>query len=232
MIDTLNEHNITPKQSGGQPKRGKRITILGIGAIVISAIGGFFLCGALEYFGGKSNTESVATTTSVMATNTGSTDTPDRVRPPEQKPSLPLLSDGCDYDTCIVQGPAKPVGYGWVSGYYETRTRPPGGMLGASTSTCNAFHVNDGNQVFLNHFRKLVERGNSINAFTPGGDLLLNISLSSVADNSRTIIKQSSSENQIRLQLFQKELKPVGAGACYSFFEIIDVVKQSPPGRG
>jgi hypothetical protein len=108
-----------------------------------------------------------------------------------------------------------------VAGYYsklEKRNEYDGSFY--DTSTCDTFITNKNENDLTLRMAKLIEAGNTVNAFTENGDLRLNISLNDTDEALKKVIQDSSVNSPVLILMSEPERDGKGAGPCTSFVKI------------
>lgn len=118
-------------------------------------------------------------------------------------------------EDCVMQGTL----HGYYYSYIQTDDGAP-----PNSERCDAFVVQGGDLDGIrlnNYFLGSVNAGNTVNRKTSGGDLILNISTTSLHIMEQ--LKSSSMSNPVDLVVKKRISGDTGAPLCYSFVDIIGI---------
>ncbi len=133
-----------------------------------------------------------------------------------------LIDDECTIDGCLFEdenGDAV-VGFANLKGYYHTYSKLDWGDVEV---TCDAIIVTDGSAALIDNFKEWIQNGNGLNRMSENGDLILNIDLTSSSPEDQSLIKSSTSERQVELDIIRPKVLGMGVSACASLVQIVDV---------
>lgn len=127
--------------------------------------------------------------------------------------------NGCMYVTAGGINVGTVEGFANLKGYYFTYETVD---WGDKQITCDGLLVTDGNQSLIDDFNNLLDRGNGLNERV-GDNLVVNLDLSSLNEETVNNIKNSSAGNQVEIGVLRTTPANRGAAACTSLFEILTI---------
>jgi len=90
--------------------------------------------------------------------------------------------------------------------------------------SCDSFVVTKGDDIFVNKYKELIVRGNSINRLDEMERLVINLDLENI---SRDMAKKiASSSNKLTLIVSEKDEEGREGGPCYSFLKIQSIQEE------
>lgn len=133
-----------------------------------------------------------------------------------------LINDECTMGGCLFEdkdGDAV-VGFANLKGYYHAYKKLDWGDVEV---TCDAIIVTEGNAPLIDNLKNWIQKGNGLNRMSENGDLILNIDLSSLSPEDKSLIKSSTSERQAELYIIRPKVLGMGVSACTSLVQIVDI---------
>lgn len=136
--------------------------------------------------------------------------------------SMNLVDEECTIDGCLFEDKNNDavVGFANIEGYYKTYDKLDWGDVEV---VCDAIIVTGGNDALIDNFKKWIQDGNGLNSMSESGELILNINVSSLSPEDQSLIKSSTSENPVDLNIIRPKVLGTGVSACTSLVQIVDV---------